>query len=294
MRVADLYEQKAGKPIISFELSRPKNEKAAAKLDKALEKMREAEPDYLSVTFGAGGSSREGSFELVDKLANEKGFDVVAYLACVGMAPSQVTACLDKFATLGVETLFAIRGDPPTWDETYQPHPEALAHASDLLKVAKEQYQFCLGAAAHPEGHIEAVSPEKDLEYLKLKVANGADYIVAQYFYDNAFFFDFLDRARASGISVPIFPGIMPIYNVKLMNSLAEICGATIADKVRQGLSELPDGDKKAVSQFGIRLATEQCRDLLEHGVDGLHFYTMNRAKSVTAVVGALRSEGLL
>jgi len=294
MRVVDLYEQKAGKPVISFELSRPKNEKAAAKLDKALEKLRAARPDYVSVTFGAGGSTREGSFELVDALANDKGFDVVAYLACVGMAPSHVTACLDKFASLGIETIFAVRGDAPTWDESYTPHPEALPHASDLIELANQHYDFCLGAAGYPEGHIEAEDIARDLEYLKLKVDKGAEYIVAQYFYDNRFFFEFLDRARAIGIDVPIFPGVMPIYNVKLMESLAQICGATITDEVRKGLGELPADDKKAVADFGIRFATEQCRELLERGVDGLHFYTMNRAKSVVSVLENLRGEGLL
>ncbi|MBW2262841.1 MAG: methylenetetrahydrofolate reductase, partial [Deltaproteobacteria bacterium] len=294
MRVANLFEKKHGKPVISFEFSRPKTEKAAANLEKALDKLVEAKPDYVSVTFGAGGSTREGSFELVDKLKNERGLPTVAYLAGVGLGPEDLTTCLGKFKDMGIETIFAIRGDPPTWDENYKPHPEALNYASDLIGFIKGCADFCLGAAVYPEGHIEAESLEKDLEYDRLKQDKGAEYIVAQYFYDNQYFFDFMDKARAAGISVPIVPGIMPIYTVKLMENLAKVCGATITQPIRDGLAKLPPDDKKAVVQFGIDFSTEQCRGLLEHGVAGLHFYTMNRSKSVCAILETLRGEGLL
>ncbi|MFH2009615.1 MAG: methylenetetrahydrofolate reductase [bacterium] len=293
MRVSELFEKKAGKPIISFEFSRAKDVKAEANLDKALVLLKAAEPDYVSVTFGAGGSTREGSFQLVDKLKNELGFDVVAYIAGVGIGPDDVTECMDKFKDLGMETIFVIRGDPPTWDESYKPHPEAMTYASELIGFVKQRYDFCLGAAAYPEGHLEAESLEKDLEYVKLKQDRGAEYIVAQYFYDNQYFFDFVERARAAGVTVPIVPGIMPIYTVKMMENLARLCGATITDAVREGLAKLPD-DKGAVGQFGIDYATEQCRGLLRHGVSGLHFYTMNRGKTVSTIVQTLREEGLL
>jgi methylenetetrahydrofolate reductase (NADPH) len=295
MRVTDLFARKAGKPIISFEFSRPKSEKAAANLDKAIENyLKPAAPDYVSVTFGAGGSTREGSIELVDQLKNHKGFDVVAYLACVGVAPAELNVCLDRFLALGVDTIFAIRGDAPTWDENYQAHPEALPHASDLIELIKGRSDVCIGAAGYPEGHVEADSLERDLERVKLKVDSGAEYIVAQYFYDNQYFFDFVAAARSQGVDVPIFAGIMPIYTVKLMENLAKICGCTITDEVRQGLAACPADDKQAVAQFGIELATRQCRGLLEHGVDGLHFYTMNRGKSIAAILDTLRAEGLL
>jgi methylenetetrahydrofolate reductase (NADPH) len=289
-----LFEQKKGKPIISFEISRAKNEKAAANLETALGKMAAAEPDYVSVTFGAGGSTREGSFELVDKVKNERGLPTVAYLAGVGLGKEDLIACCDKFKELGVETLFVIRGDPPTWDDNYSPHPEAFRHASDLLAFIKSRYDFCLGAAAYPEGHIEAESLDKDVEYVKLKQDKGAEYIVAQYFYDNQYYFEFLEKAKAAGVTVPIFPGVMPIYTVKLMENLAKVCGVTITDEVRVGLGKLPPDDKDAVGNFGIELATEQCRGLLEHGVPGLHCYTMNRGKAVFQILKTLRSEGLL
>ncbi|NQT12808.1 MAG: methylenetetrahydrofolate reductase [Planctomycetes bacterium] len=294
MHVTDLFDEKGGKPVISFEFSRPKTEKATANLESALDKLVEAKPDYVSVTFGAGGSTREGSFELVEKLKNVRNLPTVAYLAGVGLAPDDLVACLDRFKALGVETLFVIRGDPPTWDESYVPHPEALSYASDILAFVKSRCDFCLGAAVYPEGHVEAESVEKDLHYAKLKQDNGATYLVAQYFYDNQFFFDFVEKARAVGVTIPIVPGIMPIYTVKMMENLARVCGTTITAPVRDGLAKLPPDDKEAVIQFGIDFSTEQCRGLLERGVAGLHFYTMNRWKSVTAILSALRNEGRL
>jgi len=294
MRVSGLFEKKAGKPVISFEFSRPKTDKAAANLDKALVLLKAAEPDYVSVTFGAGGSTREGSFQLVDKLKNEKGFEVVAYVASVGLAPGDLIESLDRFKALGMETIFAIRGDAPTWDESYKPHPEALSYASELVSFIKERHDFCVGAAGYPEVHLEAESKDKDLEYLKLKQDQGAEYIVAQYFYDNQYYFDFVDRARAAGVTVPIVPGVMPIYTVKLMENLARLCGATITEPIREGLVKLDPEEKGAVGRFGIEFATEQCRGLLKHGVPGLHFYTMNRGKGVSTIVQTLRDEGLI
>ncbi|MFC1572920.1 methylenetetrahydrofolate reductase [Candidatus Eisenbacteria bacterium] len=294
MRVADHLLRETGRPVISFEFSRPTDDKAASRLDKALGKLRALNPDYVSVTFGAGGSTRDGSLELVDKLKNEFGFEVVAYIAGVGMGTDQLVEVLDKFRSLGIQTVFTIRGDAPTWDDTYEPHPQALAHASDLIAFIKERYDFCLGTAGYPEGHKEAESKERDIECLKLKVHNGAEYIVAQYFYDNQYFFDFLDMCHAAQINVPIVPGIMPVYTVKLMESLARICGITITDEIHQGLAGLPPGDKKAVTDFGIRLAIRQCRGLLERGHNHLHFYTMNRANSVVSIIETLRGEGTL
>jgi methylenetetrahydrofolate reductase (NADPH) len=292
MRVANLYEKSEKHPVLSFEFSRPKNEVAHANLDKALDSLTSLSPTYVSVTFGAGGSTREGSYDLIDKLKNERGFNVVAYIAGIGLGPEKIIEALEKFKSLGVETVFVVRGDAPTWEENYQPHPEAMDYASDLLKFIKSHYDFCLGAAGYPETHLEALSPEKDLEYLKLKVDEGAEYIVSQYSYDNQYFYDYLDRVLALGITVPVVPGIMPIYTVKMTENLARICGATITEKVRNGLDVLPPDDKEAVLQYGIDLATEQCKDLLRHGVPGLHFYTMNRARSIKHIMANLQRDG--
>ncbi len=294
MRVADYLLKNKEKPVISFEFSRPKNEKAAANLNNALVKLKALNPDYVSVTFGAGGSTSEGSAQLVEKLKNEFDFKVVAYIAGVGLSPVRIEEVLDKYKALGIETMFVIRGDAPTWEENYKPEPDAFAHASDLLKFIKGKYDFCIGAGAYPEGHLEAESVEKDIEYLKMKEKEGAEYLVAQYFYDNQYFYDFIERARLAGITVPIVPGIMPIYTEGLMNNLANVCGVTITKEIRDRLAALPKEDKKAVSDFGLQFALKQCRELLNNGVSGLHFYTMNRANTVVSIVETLREEGLL
>jgi methylenetetrahydrofolate reductase (NADPH) len=294
MRVADYLIRNKEKPVISFEFSRPKSEKAAMNLDKALTKLKTVAPDYVSVTFGAGGSTSEGSVQLVEKLKKDFDFNVVAYIAGVGLSPSMMIEILNKFKDLSVETMFVIRGDAPTWDEHYKPSPDAFSHASDMISFIRNNYDFCLGVAGYPEGHIEAESIDRDMEYLKLKVINGAEYIVTQYCYDNQYFYDFIERARIAGIEVPIIPGIMPIYTEGLMNNLANVCGVTIPNGIRNKLAGLPPDDKIAVTELGLQLALRQCRELLTKGVPGLHFYTMNRANTVVSVVETLRKEGLL
>ncbi|UCD85990.1 MAG: methylenetetrahydrofolate reductase [Deltaproteobacteria bacterium] len=293
MRVIDLLKAK-DRPLISLEFFPPRDEKAAQKFENVIDSLAGFKPDFVSVTFGAGGSTKEGSYQLVDKLKNEKGLPTVAYIAGYGLGPDDIVSVLDGYKNLGIETIFVIRGDKPHGDDTFTPHPRSMSHASDMISFIKERYDFCLGAAGYPEGHIEAESKEKDLEYLKLKVDNGAEYIVAQYAYIDSCFADFVSRARAIGIEVPILPGIMPIYTVKMTENLARICGTTITDEINQGLAALPPDDKDAILNFGIDLAVRQCRQLLKEGVAGLHFYTMNRAKMVVEVISRLKKEGSL
>ena len=293
MRVTNLWK-KNERPTISFEFFPPRSEKDAGKFEKVIDDLAKLNPDFVSVTFGAGGSSREGSYQLVNKLINEKGLDVIAYLAGYGLDPDEIISVLDSYQGLGVETILALRGDPPRANEGFTPHPQGIRHASDLLEFMGERYGFCMGAAGHPEGHPEAESKEKDLEYLKLKVTNGAEFIIANFVYDTRFFFDFVERCRAIGIKVPILPGVMPIYSVKLLEILTKTCGATITEEIHQSLAKLPTDDNKAVAEFGIDFATQQCRELLEKGVPGIHIYTMDRSKATTEIVQRLRSEGLL
>lgn len=293
MRVSDILKNKK-QPIISFEFFPPRNEKAAEKFEQVIKELSSLKPDFVSVTFGAGGSTREGSYQLVKKLKQNDQLEVVAYLAAYGLGPQEIASVLDAYKDLGVETIFAIRGDAPREDEGFIPHPKSHAHASDLLATIKASYDFCLGAAGYPEGHLEAKSKEKDLEYLKLKVEQGAEYLVSQYFYDNQLFYDFVDKCRKLDLKVPIIPGIMPIYNVKMMETLSSLCGATITKEIRERLAALPPDDKAAVADFGIELATRQCLDLLKKGVQGLHFYTMNRSESVVEIIKRLQNEKAL
>jgi methylenetetrahydrofolate reductase (NADPH) len=293
MKVTNIWKSKQ-KPTISFELFPPRSEKGAENLGKSIDALAALGPDFVSVTFGAGGSTREGSRQLVEKLKNEKKLEVMAYFACYGLGPEDITAILDDYKASGVENVLAVRGDPPREEENFQPHPDSLAHASDLISFIRPRYDFCLGAAGYPEGHIECQSREKGIEFLKLKVDNGAGYIISNYFYDCEYFFDFIRRCRAIGIDVPIVPGVMPIYSLKMMKMLAGLCGATITDKVSEGIASLPEGDKEALVNFGIDFAAGQCRQLLDAGVPGLHFYTMDLSKSTVGIINRLRDEKLL
>ncbi len=294
MRVTDLW-QEGRKPTLSFELFPARTEKGAANLEKAIDALVDIGPDFMSVTFGAGGSTRKGSYGLVEKLARDKGVEVLPYLACYGLASDEITAVVKDYECLGIESLLAVRGDPPRELEGFTPHPESLAHASDLLRFLGSRHEaLCLGAAGYPEGHVEASSKEGDLEFLRLKVESGASFVLTNYCYDNAFFFDFRERCRERGIDVPIVPGVMPVYSIKMMETLAGICGATITEELRSGIAGLPADDKEALAEFGIDFATRQCRELLEGGVPGIHIYTMDRSRSCVEIVRRLRAEGLL
>ena len=293
MSIVDILMNKK-KPVLSFELFPPRDEKAAVKLEKIIQRLSELQPDFVSVTFGAGGSTREGSYRLVESLKRDVGCEVVAYFAGYGLGPEEITSTLDAYKELGVETLLVVRGDMPEDPGEFKPHPDSFAHASSLLEFIRPKYDFCMGVAAYPESHIEAESREKDLEYLKLKVDLGADYIITNYCYDNKYYFEFVERCQEKGITLPIIPGVMPIYSPKMMENLAKLCGATITDEIRQDLADLPDGDKAAVLDYGIEFAYQQCKGLLDAGVPGVHIYTMDRSKTVSTIVTRLRNEGYL
>jgi len=292
MRVTSLYEG-SKKPVVSLEFFPPRNEKAAETFGALIDDLSELNPDYMSVTFGAGGSTRDGSYHTVKQIMVDKSLPTVAYIAGYGIGPNEITDVLDKYKEMGVETIFVIRGDKPRGDD-FTPHPDSFSYASDLIAFIKKRYDFTLGCAGYPEGHVEAESLEKDIKYLKRKVDNGAEYVVAQYFYDNRYFFEYIEKCRAIGINVPIIPGIMPVYTVKMANILSKVCGSTITDTLQNKLDAVDADDKDAVLNLGIDFAAEQCRGLLEEGVAGLHFYTMDRGKSTTEIINRLKQESLL
>ena len=291
MRVTNLYKSK--KSVISMEFFPPRNEKAAGTFGTIIDKLAELKPDYMSVTFGAGGSTRDGSYQTVKQIMVDKNLPTVAYIAGYGLSPDEITNVLDKYKDMGVETIFVIRGDKPRGDD-FTPHTDSFSYASDIIAFIKKHYDFTLGCAGYPEGHIEAKSLDKDIEFLKLKVDNGAEYVVAQYFYDNMYFFKYVEKCRAIGINVPIIPGIMPIYTVKMTKILSKVCGTTITNTLQSKLEAVDADNKDAVLNLGIDFATEQCRGLLKEGVQGLHFYTMDRSKSTTEIINRLKQENLL
>ena len=293
MKITEIWEAKQ-KPTLSFELFPPRSEKAAEKLEKTIDVLTDLNPDFVSVTFGAGGSTREGSYQLVEKLIQKKNMEVLTYFAGFGLSPEDISTVLDRYGDAGVDNVLVVRGDKPVDAEQFTPHPQSLSHASDLMAFVRPKYDFCIGVAGYPEGHIEAESMEKDIEYLGLKVSKGAEYIIANYCYDTKFFLDFVQRCRNTGIDIPILPGVMPIYSIKMMEMLASLCGASIVDDLRRSIGELPEDDKQALVDFGIEFASRQCRELIEAGVPGIHIYTMDRHSSAVGIVDRLRSEGYL
>ncbi len=291
MRVIDFYKKDG--PVVSLEFFPPRDEEAMAKFNGIIDNLSGTGADYVTVTFGAGGSTRDGSLQAATHLTGDRKLPTVSYIAGFGLGPDDVTKVLDGFKGLGIQTVFVIRGDKPK-DGDVTAHPDGFAHASDLIGFIKANYDFTVGCAGYPEGHVEAESLEKDLEYLKLKVDNGAEYVVTQYFYDNDYYFDFVDKCRTKGIKVPIIPGIMPVYTKKLTGILSKVCGSTIPEALQSRLDAVEDGDKEGVLNVGIDYATQQCRGLLKKGVPGLHFYTMNRSKSTSEIIGRLKEEKLL
>jgi methylenetetrahydrofolate reductase (NADPH) len=291
MHAGELYASN-GKTITSFEFFPPRNENAAKLFDKVADTLTTLSPDYISVTFGAGGSTREGSYQTV-KHFREKKIPTVAYIAGVGLGPDDIVQVLDRYRELGVETIFVIRGDQPQ-DPDFKPHSESFSYASDMIAFIKKNYDFCLGCAGYPEGHIQAQSLEKDIAFLKLKQDNGAEYVVTQYCYDNDVFFRYVDKCRAAGVSIPIIPGIMPVYTIKMTQMLSKICGTTITEELQRGLDQLAAANQEAILEFGIDFAVEQCRVLLNNGISALHFYTMDRSRSTKEIITRLREQNLL
>ncbi len=287
------------RPIFSFEFFPPKTKKSAEALWFNLEQLAVLEPDFVSVTYGAGGSTRTRTIELVSRIKRELGIEPMAHLTCVGASRDDLCRVIDDLGERGIKNILALRGDPPRGAETFQPAPDGLHFASELVALIHERGDFCVGAACYPEVHPEAENAAADLRHLKLKVDAGVDFLVTQLFFDNTFFHQFLKRARAAGIDVPILPGIMPVTNVAQIQRFSQMIGATLPEKFLNHLSRIGD-DPQAVFWAGVQYASYQCRALLEppvsepfarplKGVPGIHFYTLNRSPATRAIFEILR-----
>ncbi len=292
MRIIDIVKAKNG-PTISFEMTRPKSEKGEANIGNVLDKLVTLKPDFFTMTFGAGGGTRDGSLKMLHRIHTERKQPVFAHLAGYGMSPTHLDETVEKFKEIGIENLLVIRGDKPH-GENFVEQEGSFEHSSEMIKYLKPRHDMCFSSSAYPEAHQEAVDLDTDIGFLKEKIANGAEMIITQYFYDNQFFYDFLAKCRAAGITVPIIAGVMPIYSVKMMNILASLCGATITEEVKAGLLTVNIDEAVEVNQWGIDFAIKQCSDLIDNGVDGLHFYTLNRTSSVAGILEGLRSAGKL
>lgn len=278
---------KAGGPVFSFEFFPPKTDKGSANLLRTIEELKALDPSFVSVTYGAMGSNRGQVIELVQKIKNDLGVEAMAHLSCTGHTREELQGVLDQLSGVGIENVLALRGDPPKGEE-FKAVPGGFAYASDLAAMIKERGSFCIGGAAYPEVHPDAPDAETDLGHLVTKVDAGADFLITQLFFSNPDYFDFVERARAKGISVPIVPGIMPITDVAQVKRFTAMCGAKIPSGLLSKL-EAADGDSEKVLQVGVDHATEQCRELLDGGAPGVHFYTLNRSPATRRILTALR-----
>ncbi len=294
MRINDLlrYARERGDPIFSFEFFPPKTPEGERALFETVEALRPLGPAYVSVTYGAGGSTRHKTIDLVKRLKRESEVEAMAHVTCVGASRDEIAGVLDEVADAGVQNVLALRGDPPKGEATFTPHPEGFRWASELVAFVRsrpDRWRFCVGAAAYPEGHVETRDLALDLANLKTKVDAGADFLVTQLFFDNARYFGFVERARAAGITVPIVPGIMPFTNVEQVERFTALCGASIPPALRAAM-EVRRADPDGARELGVAYASLQCADLLRRGAPGIHFYTLNRSPSTRAIVAALRS----
>jgi methylenetetrahydrofolate reductase (NADPH) len=277
-----------GGPVFSFEFFPPKTEEGERNLFAALAELKTLEPSFVSVTYGAGGSTREKTIEIVKRIREEYDLEAMAHFTCVGATVEQLRGTLDEMHASGIDNVLALRGDPPAGQEAWTKTEGGLEYSRQLVELISSEYPFAIGAACFPETHIHAASPEADVEYLLEKVHAGVDFLITQLFFDNSVYFDFVKRARAAGIEVPIIPGVMPITKVGQVERMAAMCGASIPDGLRRELHALGE-HPEAVLDFGVAYATLQCSELLAAGAPGIHFYTLNRSPATRAILSALK-----
>jgi methylenetetrahydrofolate reductase (NADPH) len=278
----------AEEPIFSFEFFPPKSDAGERVLGLALESLRQLDPAFVSVTYGAGGSSRNRTLELTKWIKQELGIEAMAHLSCVGSTREELSAILDDMRDAGIENILALRGDPPRGETDWRAHPGGLTYSTELAALIRNGYDACIGGACFPEVHPEAPDLTHDLRFLKDKVDSGVSFLITQLFFDNEFYFGFVEEARAAGIDVPILPGIMPITDLRQIKTITGMCGATIPQSLREAL-EWRSHDPDAVLQLGVSYATLQCAELLARGAPGIHFYTLNRSHATRAILSALR-----
>jgi methylenetetrahydrofolate reductase (NADPH) len=274
------------RPFFSFEFFPPRDDAGSRQLLATIEALQPLRPAFVSITYGAGGSTRARTVALAKEIQQQIGLTVVAHVTCVGASRSELRALFDDLARGGIENVLALRGDPPK-DGRFETAPSGFSHANELIAMLRRNYDFCLGAACYPEKHPEAPNFETDLAFLKAKADAGADFLVSQLFFDNELFFAFARRARTAGVNLPMLPGLMPITNFDQIQRFIAMCGATIPPKLRVEM-EARKGDVEAVQDLGVAYASMQAIELLRGGVPGIHFYTLNRSPATRAIVSSL------
>ena len=290
MKIKDILKDTR---TISCEFFPPKTADGMPAVFRAVERLKAFHPDFVSVTYGAGGSTRAFTEEITLRVKEEAQLEVMAHLTCVGQSLPEVHGVLERLEGAGVENIIALRGDPPRGESDFVPAPGGLAHATDLIGHIRDNFHFGVAAACYPEGHTEAPDLATDLEYTKLKVEKGADFLITQLLYDNKYFFDLMDRSERADINVPIIPGVLPILNTSQVRRFTALCGVKIPAALDAQLDRFSDDDD-AVRELGVEYASQQVRELWDAGVPGVHFYVLNRSYSVSKILQNLGLPGHL
>lgn len=281
MRIRELFQ--LGRPVFSFEFFPPKDEAGIPLLFERIGELRKLRPDFVSVTYGAGGSTRDRTIELVTKIHKDIGLSAMAHLTCVGHTREEIATVCGKLRAAGIVNVLALRGDPPKGETQFKPVERGFRYASELAAFLKDNFDFTLGGACYPEKHVECPSADADLLNLKKKVDAGVEFLVSQLFFDNKDYFNFVERARAAGITLPIVPGIMPVTNFEQTKRFTQMCGAKIPPELQSKL-EKNANDPVEVFRIGCDHAVAQCRELLDRGAPGVHFYTLNKSTATREI----------
>lgn len=288
MKIKDILKEKR---TLSFEFFPPKTVEGIPAVFRAIDRLKVYCPDFISITYGAGGSTRAFTEEITTEVKQRGELEVMAHLTCVAQTKEEVRGVLVRLDQVGVENVIALRGDPPRGQTTFVPAEGGFHHATDLVDHIRRNFQFGLAGACYPEGHQESPDLQTDIKYAKLKVELGADFLITQLFYDNKDFFYFMDQAQQAGINVPIIPGVLPILSTGQIRRFTALCGATIPPDLDKQLDKYADDDD-AARELGVEHATEQVRELWDNGVPGIHFYVLNRSYSVSKILSNLGLPG--
>jgi len=293
VKISDLFRDK-NRRLFSFEFFPPKTEAGEQALERTIRELAELAPAFVSVTYGAGGSTRAKTVDLVQWIERQARLTAMAHLTCVGASQDEIGGVLDRLVDGGIENVMALRGDPPAGQQAFQRTAGGFGYACDLVSFIRKRYgrKVCLGGAGSPEGHVECRDLDQDITHLKAKVDAGLDFVVTQLFFDNRVYFDFVARARAAGIQVPIVPGLMPIRTVAGIERMTALSGASIPPALRAELERCRNDDA-AVAALGIAQTTAQAVELLHGGAPGIHFYTLNQSPATRIILTALKTARL-
>ena len=286
MRIDHILEER--RPCFSFEFFPPKDDEGTERLFQTISELQDDDPAFVSVTYGALGSTRDRTLNVVRRIKQETEIEAMAHFTCVGATVEELRGTLDEMRDIGIENVLALRGDPPQGETEWRQTPGGLKYSTELIELIIGEYPFAVGAASFPEVHPEAPDLDHDLRFMREKVEVGASFLITQLFFDNDHYFEFVEAARERGIEVPIIPGIIPVTNYKQLKRITTMCGASIPDDFERELAARQD-DPEAVKDLGVSFATLQCADLLARGAPGIHFYTLNKSPATRAILSALR-----